>query len=53
MLMNVEYTIPGQARSIIYSDARQCGLFWTEIPHDPDAGHVFFLLNCRTSELYT
>jgi hypothetical protein len=47
--------IPGQVRPIIYSDARKCVLFWTEIPFDepPDgAGHVF-LLNCRTFELYT
>ncbi|KAJ7923432.1 hypothetical protein B0H13DRAFT_1979801 [Mycena leptocephala] len=61
MLVNVKYAIPGQVRPIIYSDARECVLFWTEIPQDPDeppdavldgAGHVF-LLNCRTFELYT
>ncbi|KAJ7811852.1 hypothetical protein B0H13DRAFT_514644 [Mycena leptocephala] len=60
MLVNVKYAIPGQVRPIIYSDARECVLFWTEIPQDPDeppdavpdgAGHVF--LNCRTFELYT
>jgi hypothetical protein len=56
MLVNVKYGIPGQVRPISYSNARECVLFWTEIPLDPDeppdgAGHV--LLNCCTFELYT
>ncbi|KAJ7910815.1 hypothetical protein B0H13DRAFT_2011230 [Mycena leptocephala] len=60
MLVNVKYAIPGQVRPIISSGARECVLFWTEIPQDPDeppdavpdgAGHVF--LNCPTFELYT
>ncbi|KAJ7831577.1 hypothetical protein B0H13DRAFT_2113276, partial [Mycena leptocephala] len=61
MLMNVKYAIPSEVRPIIYSDTRECVLFWAEIPQDPDelpdavpdgAGHVF-LLNCRTFELHT
>ncbi|KAJ7831568.1 hypothetical protein B0H13DRAFT_253117 [Mycena leptocephala] len=45
---------PGQVRPIIYSDARECILFWTEIPRRAARRHRYvFLLNCRTFELYT
>ncbi|KAJ7923422.1 hypothetical protein B0H13DRAFT_60905 [Mycena leptocephala] len=48
-IVNVKYAIPGQVHPIIFSGARECVLFWTEIPHDPDGP----LLDCRTIELYT
>ncbi|KAJ7910783.1 major facilitator superfamily domain-containing protein [Mycena leptocephala] len=35
MLVNVKYAIPGQVRRLIYLDARECVLFWTEILLDP------------------
>ncbi|KAJ7910797.1 hypothetical protein B0H13DRAFT_2328978 [Mycena leptocephala] len=38
MLVNVKYAIPGQVRPILCSDARECVLFWTEIPREPPDG---------------
>ncbi|KAK7052059.1 hypothetical protein R3P38DRAFT_3305917 [Favolaschia claudopus] len=58
MLVNVKFGIPGEAKPIMYSDARQSVLFSTLVPPDPElpgsdgAGYVF-LLNCKTFEIWT